>query len=117
METALKISEFCARWNISRASFYNMQARGDGPEITKVGLSPRITPQAEAAWAEKMRAKKAPVRKRAEPPVVAPVDPSELERLQIEEVEMKKKLQKLRLAKLQLRKRIESARVTESSAG
>lgn len=44
------IPEFCARRNICRQSFYNMQAEGKAPRTYKAGRSKRITPQAEAEW-------------------------------------------------------------------
>jgi hypothetical protein len=49
------INEWCAHRRISRTEFYNMQARGDGPRIHRIGKAghPRISAEADAAWLAK----------------------------------------------------------------
>jgi len=48
--TAYTVSEFCERNGICRATFYNLQKRGQAPQTITVGAHPRVTAQAEADW-------------------------------------------------------------------
>jgi hypothetical protein len=44
------INEWCALRKYSRAEFYRMQFRGDGPDTIGKGRMRRITPGADAKW-------------------------------------------------------------------
>jgi predicted DNA-binding transcriptional regulator AlpA len=48
--TALSISNFCARNNISRSFFYKLKKRGKAPRIMDVGGRQIISPEAERDW-------------------------------------------------------------------
>ena len=50
------INQFCQDWQLSRAFFYLMKGRGEGPEIMQVGGVQRISFEAEQAWARKRQA-------------------------------------------------------------
>lgn len=54
-----KVEEFCALHRISLSKFYELQRDGLGPELTRVGNSPRISREAAADWRNKMREQKA----------------------------------------------------------
>jgi hypothetical protein len=44
------IKEFCARWRISRSTYYEMRNLGRGPREMHVMSKVYITPQAESEW-------------------------------------------------------------------
>ena len=44
------INEWCALRRYSRAEFYRMQFRGDGPDTIGKGRMRRVTPNADARW-------------------------------------------------------------------
>jgi hypothetical protein len=44
------VNSFCEAEHISRATYYNMKNRGEGPRTYKVGNSDRITEQARQDW-------------------------------------------------------------------
>lgn len=44
------INEWCALRRYSRAEFYRMRARGDGPDTIGQGRMTRILPSADAKW-------------------------------------------------------------------
>ena len=44
------IDAFCRDWKISRAFFYIMKARGEGPAIVRSGNVQRISHEAEQSW-------------------------------------------------------------------
>jgi predicted DNA-binding transcriptional regulator AlpA len=46
----LTIAEFIQRQKISRASFYTMLERGEGPRTYRIGNLVRISADAETAW-------------------------------------------------------------------
>lgn len=48
--TALTVSQFCERNQISPAHYYNIKAQGKGPREMSVGRSKRITLEAERDW-------------------------------------------------------------------
>jgi hypothetical protein len=48
------IATFCARHSISRAFFYILLRRGDGPQVMKVGKRTLISADAAAAWRQRM---------------------------------------------------------------
>lgn len=50
MEQLLTIKEFCAAQGMCRRSFYNLLARGEGPEVIEIGRRRRISAEAAAAW-------------------------------------------------------------------
>ena len=47
---ALSIAEFCRSYGFSRATFYNLIAAGEGPELLRVRSRVFITPEAAARW-------------------------------------------------------------------
>jgi predicted DNA-binding transcriptional regulator AlpA len=53
------IPEWCEKRRICRATFYNLQKRGDGPRTIKIGYQKRITAEDDAEWVARMRAEAA----------------------------------------------------------
>jgi hypothetical protein len=53
---ASQVNEFCREHGISRAHFYNLLQRGDGPAIMKVGRRTLISAEAAAEWRRRMEA-------------------------------------------------------------
>jgi len=51
------INEWCALRRYSRAEFYRMKARGDGPDTIGQGRMTRIPPDADARWLKKQERK------------------------------------------------------------
>jgi len=47
---AASISRFCARHDISRATYYNLRQAGLGPREMRIGARVLITAEAAAAW-------------------------------------------------------------------
>ncbi len=47
---ALSVDQFCEAHHISRAYFYTLMKRGEGPRIMKVGKRRLISVEAAAAW-------------------------------------------------------------------
>jgi predicted DNA-binding transcriptional regulator AlpA len=47
---SLTIPEFCESERISRAHYFNMRSRGEGPREMRIGKSVRISPEARADW-------------------------------------------------------------------
>jgi hypothetical protein len=47
---SFSIDEWCERHHVCRATFYNMQKRGEGPDILRIGRSVRISADADARW-------------------------------------------------------------------
>jgi hypothetical protein len=56
---AYSVAEFCDAHCISRALFYLLQARGDGPRIMKAGKRTLISVDAAQEWCERMERKAA----------------------------------------------------------
>ena len=52
--TVLTIDDFCKRNGLSRRTFFNLRAAGEGPAIMKVGGAIRITFKSEKAWRRRM---------------------------------------------------------------
>ena len=50
------VNGFCREHGISRAHFYNLLKRGDGPAIMKVGRRTLISAEAAAEWRRQMEA-------------------------------------------------------------
>ena len=50
---AFSIDEFCRSHGFSRATFYNLTAAGEGPELLRVRRRVFITPEAAARWRER----------------------------------------------------------------
>ena len=50
MSLAYSIDEFCRPHGICRASFYNLQNRGEAPRTMKVGARVLISVEAAADW-------------------------------------------------------------------
>jgi hypothetical protein len=48
------VDRFCREHGISRAHFYNLLKRGDGPVIMKVGRRTLISAEAAAEWRRRM---------------------------------------------------------------
>lgn len=51
---ATSIAEFCKAHGISRAHFYNLLKRGQGPTIMKAGKRSLVSEEAAAAWRRAM---------------------------------------------------------------
>jgi len=49
-DQSLTINEFCAAEKICRATFYNLQRAGLGPDTILVGSHQRITAEARRRW-------------------------------------------------------------------
>jgi hypothetical protein len=54
---AYSVDSFCAAHNISRAYFYILCQRGEGPAVMKLGRRVLISKEAAAAWRAKWTAK------------------------------------------------------------
>lgn len=54
---ARSVATFCRAHDISRATFYNLFARGLGPAVMKVGRRTLISTDAAQAWRERMTVK------------------------------------------------------------
>ena len=57
---AFSIAEFCAAHGFSRATFYNLQADGQAPEVMRVRGRVLISAEAAARW-RKRRTARAPL--------------------------------------------------------
>ena len=53
-KSANSVAEFCSEHSISRAFFYLLMARGDGPKTMKVGRRRLISAQAGEDWRRAM---------------------------------------------------------------
>jgi predicted site-specific integrase-resolvase len=51
---ANSIQTFCRSHGISRATFYNLQRRGEGPIVMKVGKRTLVSDEAAEAWRRRM---------------------------------------------------------------
>jgi predicted DNA-binding transcriptional regulator AlpA len=51
---ATSVAGFCRNHGISRAHFYNLIKRGQGPVVLKVGRRTLISAEAAAAWRRRM---------------------------------------------------------------
>jgi predicted DNA-binding transcriptional regulator AlpA len=49
------VKEWCAAYGICPATFYNLQKRGEGPRIKKVGSRSIVTDDADAEWRRRDR--------------------------------------------------------------
>ncbi len=58
---AASISRFCARHDISRATYYNLRQAGLGPREMRIGARVLITAEAAAAWRREREAASAVV--------------------------------------------------------
>jgi hypothetical protein len=47
---SFSINEWCHRHGLCRASYYNLQKRGEGPAIMHIGKIVRISEEADARW-------------------------------------------------------------------
>jgi hypothetical protein len=52
--TAIDVDGFCRQHCISRAHFYNLLKRGEGPTVMKVGRRTLIGAEAAVAWRRRM---------------------------------------------------------------
>lgn len=50
LTAAYTINEFCAAHRISKAHFYNLCARGQGPAVMSAGKRRLVSAEAAAAW-------------------------------------------------------------------
>ena len=55
LQFALTIEDFCAKYNINRATYYRNAKLGRMPAFIKVGGSSRILVDDETAWLAKQR--------------------------------------------------------------
>jgi hypothetical protein len=51
---AYSIAEFCRAHRLSRAFFYNLLKRGEGPTVMKVGKRRLVANEAADAWRRRM---------------------------------------------------------------
>ncbi len=51
---AYSIAEFCRAHRVSRAFFYVLQKRGEGPAVMKVGKRTLVSDEAAKHWRERM---------------------------------------------------------------
>jgi hypothetical protein len=51
---ASSVTKFCHDHQISRGTFYNLQARSKGPRVMKVGTRTLISDEASAEWRRQM---------------------------------------------------------------
>jgi hypothetical protein len=51
---ASSVTKFCHDHQISRGTFYNLQARQKGPRVMKLGRRTLITDEAAADWRHEM---------------------------------------------------------------
>ena len=51
------INEWCSLRRYSRAEWYRMKSRGDGPDTIGEGRMTRVTPDADARWLKKQERK------------------------------------------------------------
>jgi hypothetical protein len=58
---AYSIDEFCFAHGFCRATFYNLQKRGEGPRVMKVGGRQIISHEAAADWRRDRENSTAPV--------------------------------------------------------
>lgn len=54
LTAAYSISEFCAAHRISKAHFYNLMKRGEGPVVMSAGKRRLISAEAAAAWRQRL---------------------------------------------------------------
>jgi predicted DNA-binding transcriptional regulator AlpA len=47
---SISVDEWCRLHRVSRANFYVLQQRGEGPRIFKIGRLTRISEAANAEW-------------------------------------------------------------------
>jgi predicted DNA-binding transcriptional regulator AlpA len=47
---ALSVDQFCAKYGVCRASFYNLLKAGRGPKVMKLGSRTLISAEADEAW-------------------------------------------------------------------
>lgn len=62
MSGSVTIKEFCAAHRISRTTFNELQKRGEGPVIMRIGRVIRISDEAENAWRRAMEERSASAR-------------------------------------------------------
>jgi hypothetical protein len=51
---AYSVAEFCRAHRLSRAFFYILQKRGDGPAVMKVGKRTLVSDEAAKHWRQRM---------------------------------------------------------------
>jgi hypothetical protein len=54
LKLAFSIDEFCAAHDLSRAMFYELQKRGEGPTLMRVGRRALVSCEAAEAWRRRM---------------------------------------------------------------
>ena len=54
LRSAISVDGFCREHSISRAHFYNLLKRGQGPAVMKVGKRTLISDEAAVAWRRAM---------------------------------------------------------------
>jgi len=59
------IAEFCARNGISRATYFNLRGRGEGPREIQIGVRKLISKEAAADWRREREAASARKREAA----------------------------------------------------
>ena len=56
---AFTIPEFCGAYRLSRSSFYNLLAAGEGPQTFRIGHAVRISVEAAERWRQDREAEAA----------------------------------------------------------
>lgn len=51
---AMSIKQFCRTHGISRAKFYDLAARGEGPRLMRIGRRRLVSVEAAAEWRRRM---------------------------------------------------------------
>ncbi len=54
-EPVQTVDEFCSTHRISRATFYNLLKRGDGPTIMKIGSRTLVSAESASKWRLRMQ--------------------------------------------------------------
>jgi predicted DNA-binding transcriptional regulator AlpA len=59
MQPSFTVPEWCAHRKVSRSMFYKMASEGWAPRTYNVGVSRRISPEADAEWLRQREAESA----------------------------------------------------------
>lgn len=56
-EGFLTVTEFCRDHRMSRAVFYELQQRGEGPDLARIGRRTYVSTEAASDWRRRVEAK------------------------------------------------------------
>jgi hypothetical protein len=57
--TSDTLATWCVKRRVSRSSLYRLRSQGKGPRLHYVGVSPRISPEADRDWVREREAEAA----------------------------------------------------------